>query len=74
QYKLIVTLEEHFCAGGLGSAVAEYKADKKDSPPQLILGIQDSFGKAGDYGYMLRQFGLTAPQIVQRIAESYKEL
>ncbi len=66
--RLIVTVEEHSVVGGLGGAVAEYKCGLKAAPPQMILGITDSFKKAGTYRYMLQQNGLTAPQIARTIS------
>ena len=39
--KLIVTVEEHNVIGGLGSAVAEYKATKENTPRQIFLGFND---------------------------------
>lgn len=65
--KLIVTLEEATVIGGLGSAVAEHLAAKRDGPPQLILGIQDCFPHAGSYSYLLEQCGLTGEQIAENI-------
>ena len=73
-YKMIVTIEEHFAIGGLGSAVAEYKSGLKNSLPHLIIGIPDVFEKAGDYNYMLTTLGLTAPQISLKIQKTYKEI
>ena len=72
-YKFIVTIEEHFKIGGLGSAVAEYKADFKNAPRHLILGLEDKFEKAGDYNFMLEKCGLTAPKIAEKILKTYKE-
>ena len=69
RYKFVVTAEEHFKAGGLGSAVAEYKAALNNAPPQLILGIEDKFEKAGEYNFMLDKCGLTAKKIAERILE-----
>jgi transketolase len=66
--KLIVTVEEHGLIGGLGGAVAEYKAGLKQSPRQVFIGIPDRFGKAGDYKYLLGKYGLTGAQIAERIA------
>ncbi len=68
EYKLIVTVEEHFMIGGLGSAVAEYKADKPSAPRQVMLGIPNRFEKVGSYAYMLDKCGLTAHKIAERIA------
>jgi transketolase len=64
---LIVTIEEHNVIGGLGSAVAEYKSTLQNSPPQLFLGIPDTFCKPGDYQYLLNHFGLTPEKIAQKI-------
>lgn len=65
--KLIVTVEEHSIVGGLGSAVAEYKATLKNAPQQLFIGLPDKFGKAGDYGYMLEKNGLTSEKVAEKI-------
>ncbi len=73
-HEMIVTIEEHFLIGGLGSAVAEYKASKKSIPPQLMIGIPDIFPKAGDYAFMLNECGLTAPQIAEKIANAFNAL
>jgi len=65
--KLIVTIEEHSIIGGLGSAVAEYKAAKSSSPPQLMLGLPDHFDVSGEYGFLLEHHGLTPEVIAQRV-------
>lgn len=65
--KLIVTIEEASVAGGLGSAVAEHLAIKKDKPAQLMLGIKDCFPHAGSYQYLLKQCRLTGEQIAEDI-------
>ncbi len=72
--KLWVSLEEHNIVGGLGSAIAEYKATMKQSPPQLFLGLPDAYGKAGDYEWMLEQYGLKAEQIYEHIKEKMELL
>lgn len=66
-HKLIVTVEEHFTIGGLGSAIAEYKADKPNTPRQLMIGIPNEFKHAGAYAYMQDQSGLTANRIAERL-------
>ena len=65
--QLIVTVEEHSVIGGLGSAVAEYKAAKRHAPPQLILGLPDAFDVAGDYRFLLERHGLVAGQMASRV-------
>lgn len=69
--KLIVTVEEHSVIGGLGGAVAEYKSKQKNTPVQLTIGIEDYFPHAAEYGFLLEECGLTAPQIAQKITESF---
>jgi transketolase len=65
--KLVVTVEEHSVIGGLGSAVAEYKAYKQEAPPQLILGLPDAFGITGDYRFLLEMYGLVGSKIANRV-------
>jgi transketolase len=72
--KLIVTVEEHSVIGGLGSAVAEYKAAKRDAPPQLILGLPDAFDVTGEYRYLLERHGLVASKISQSVFAKMNEL
>lgn len=69
--KMIVTVEEATIVGGLGSAVAEYIAPKKNTPAQLMLGIKDFFPHAGCYQYLLQQCGLTADQIADDIERAF---
>lgn len=66
--KLIVTVEEHSRLGGLGSAVAEYLAERGNAPSQLIIALPDAFGPVGDYKFLLEYHGLTATQIASKIA------
>lgn len=70
QSRLVITVEEHSVIGGLGSAVAEYKSKIINSPPQLIIGAEDLFRRAGDYKYMLEQNGLTSGQIADKIIKT----
>ena len=67
---LLVTVEEHNVLGGMGSAVAEYKATKDNTPRQIFIGFPDSFAKAGTQQYIWEQIGLTGAQIAQRIEKA----
>ncbi len=66
-HRLIVTMEEHNIIGGMGSAVAEFKATLDNTPPQLFVGFPDRFTKAGTTQYIWEQFGMTAPYIANKI-------
>lgn len=65
--RMVASVEEHTIIGGLGGAIAEYKADKVRAPRLIRFGIEDQFGKLGDLRYCWEQHGLTAPQIAERI-------
>lgn len=67
---LILTVEEHTCMGGLGSAVAQYKAQCKNTPPQLIASLGDVFQKPGDYEYILKNCGLLAPDLARLVEQN----
>ena len=68
-HKLIATVEEHNIIGGLGGAVAEYKATCENTPRQVFIGFPDSFAKAGSQRYIWEQKGMTAPQIADRMLQ-----
>ncbi len=70
--KLIVTVEEHSTIGGLGGAVAEYKADKKSAPPQIFIGLPDMYGKPAEYEFLLDRYGLTAEKISATIIQNLR--
>ena len=61
--ELVVTVEEHSSVGGLGGAVAEYKAGFADAPKQVIASLGDKFQKLGDHAFLMKQNGLTAPDL-----------
>jgi len=65
--KLVVAIQEANVIGGLGSAVSEYMASKKNCPQIMIMGIEDCFPQAGSYKFMLAQTGLDAEHIADRI-------
>lgn len=65
--KLLVTVEEHSVIGGLGSAVAEEIALYKEKSRHLIIGIEDHYVKPGEYNYLVKQVGLSAEQVAERI-------
>ena len=58
--KLIVSVEEHNVIGGLGSAISEFNSSLNNSPPQLFLGIKDTYTAGGSYLYLKEKNGLTA--------------
>lgn len=71
---LVVTVEEHSVIGGLGSAVAEYRAPLWGAPPQMLLGIGDCYPHAGDYRHLVAQAGLTGGDIAVSVLARLGEL
>jgi len=65
--KLIVTVEEHNKIGGLGSAVSEVISSLKDTPQQLILGVNDFYAKSGSYNYLKSFYRLVPEKILEDI-------
>lgn len=65
--RLVVSVEEHSIIGGLGGAIAEYLSEKGNSPRLIRIGVSDFYCKLGDLRYCWEQYGLTAPQISDKI-------
>ncbi len=61
----IVTAEEHSVIGGLGAAVSEVVCEE-NPVPVIKLGVNDTFGHSGPAVKLLDQFGLRAPNIVEK--------
>ncbi len=62
---VIVTAEEHSIIGGLGSAVAD--AVTECCPvPVVKVGVNDVFGHSGPAVDLLKEFGLSAENIVEK--------
>lgn len=74
EYDTIVTVEEHNILGGMGSAVAEYKATKSNTPKQVFIGFNDSFTEAGSQRYVWEQAGITDKQIAEKITIEWDKL
>lgn len=64
--KGIVTAEEHTVIGGLGSAVAEVVVKKHPTPIEFV-GINDVFGQSGKPAELLKEYNLTASDIVTAV-------
>ena len=72
--KMIVSLEEHNIIGGLGSAISEVKAQIKNSPPQLFIGIDDRYSKGGSYDYMKEHYKLDPINLEKKIYEQFRKI
>ena len=62
----IVTVEEHYIAGGLGSAIAETLAEV--CPVRIkMIGVDDQFASNGPYEELLALYGLQPRQIAETV-------
>ena len=71
--KFIVSVEEHKKIGGLGSAIAEYISEQKNSPQLLKIGLPDFYIKGASYDFLLDKYNLTAEKICATIKEKFSE-
>ena len=64
--RAIVTAEDHFVTGGLGSAVAEVIAGKPGAKFDRV-GVNDRFGQSGSPAKLYEEYGLTAEHIAAKV-------
>ena len=64
----VVTVEEHYLAGGLGGAVAEVLATAHPARMRMI-GVDDQFAGNGPYEELLGLYGLQGRQIAETVAD-----
>jgi transketolase len=67
--KLVVTVEEHYVTGGMGSSVADELITKTNAPQLIKLGINNKYSTVGDYEFLLEQHGLTSEKIAGKIMD-----
>lgn len=68
EHEVIVTVEEHQIAGGLGSAISEYYSEV--NPKKVIkIGVHDTFGQSGEPNELIAHYGMDAKSIAQTIRE-----
>jgi len=60
----IVTAEDHFVTGGLGSLVAMTLAEERPVPVEYV-GMRDRYGTSGSWEQLLEHFGLTPGAIAE---------
>lgn len=67
----VITVEEHSIIGGLGEAVCSALSEKCPTPVKRI-GVNDEFGHSGPAKDLLKQFGLSAENIVNTAVDFVK--
>ncbi len=63
EHDVLITVEEHQVAGGMGSAVSEYLSEVR--PTKIIkLGVHDEFGQSGTQDELIAHYGMDAETII----------
>lgn len=63
EHEILITVEEHQKAGGLGSVVAEYLSEVL--PKKIIrIGVSDQFGQSGEPDELIAHYGMGVDAIV----------
>lgn len=72
EHPMVVTLEEHSVAGGLGSAILEVLADAGVWPRQFVrIGLQECFSSTvGSQQYLRKAYRLDAESIAARVSSA----
>lgn len=61
---VLITVEEHQAAGGMGSVISEHLSEVM--PTKIIrLGVQDMFGQSGTKDELIAHYGMDADTIVE---------
>jgi transketolase len=71
EHALIVTVEDHYTTGGLGSCVAEALAEGGVGTAKLLrLGVQDSFGQSGETAELFDLYGFSAAKVAEQVLKA----
>ena len=74
KFPLVVSVEEHFKTGGLGTIISELITSNSFEKTQLLkLGLPNKFLKSGTYEQLLKRYNLHAEGIVNNIYEKIKD-
>ncbi len=74
RFSLLATIEEHGLIGGLGGAVAEWRAEEDAQIKLLSLGTPDQFmHEIGSQKYAQVKYGLEAEQIAARVLAAFPQ-
>lgn len=72
-YDHIITLEDGAKMGGFGSAVAEYIAEKSDSPTLKIMGVPDRIVEHGTQKELHDEIGIGVQGLIETIRTYYHQ-
>lgn len=68
EHDVLVTVEEHQRAGGLGAAISEHLSEVR--PTRILrIGVPDQFGQSGTPEELLKHYGLDHASIVRAVEQ-----
>lgn len=71
-HQKLVTLEEHSVACGMGAIINHFLLSHGYSNIQVLnIGVPEAYIEQGKHGDLIKEIGLTAPQIAQRIQKHF---
>ncbi len=68
RHKRVVTIEDHFIAGGMGGAVAEFLAEEGKAVKLHRIGVDDQFGQSGTPEDLYEHYGLNSHHLAKKIS------
>jgi transketolase len=73
EFPIVVTLEEHFETGGLGSLAAEVFSSSGGGPRLVRLGVKEmTLGITGSAEFLRRRCGLSCEQVAQSVRDAVR--
>ena len=71
-HDIIVTVEEHQKAGGLGGAVSEFLSEKR--PTKMVrIGVDDEFGQSGEPDKLIAHYKMDKNAIVDAVNKGFSK-
>lgn len=74
EFPLVVTVEEHFISGGLGTIISELIALNAIKTKLIKLGLPNQYLKSGTYEQLLKRYSLHPEGIVNDIYLKFRDL
>ena len=74
QAKPYFTLEEHMISGGFGAFLREQCAEAGFRGPEICFGVPDQFLQHGSHSLLMKDAGLDAETVAERVARRMEGL
>jgi len=68
----VFTMEEHMVTGGFGEYITRFCLDQGYNAPIICFGVQDQFIQHGDHDRLMKEAGLDADTVAERVYHAVK--